>query len=183
MNTKAQFLISLLLLFACQGSAAPGVSPEPQTPKPKMDQSLPSVLIERAWSPVPEVTAVVPNVGYRLLAIQLTGESRESTTLKVPDTVLIDSSGTSFIPVGAAAFSSSGFRPFAGFVSGWRAISDAAGSEVKIGRDKAEEPISMVLTGETAKLIVLYIVLAQEISFHLKIGDSRPMPVELSPPK
>jgi hypothetical protein len=183
MKTKAQFLISLLLLFACQESAVPGVSPDPQTPKPKVDQPLPSVLIERAWFPVPEVTAVVPNAGYRLLAVQLTGKNREPTTLKVPETVLVDSSGQISIPVGAAAFSSSSFRPFGGFVSGWRAISDAAGSEVKIGRDKAEEPISMVLTGETAKLIVLYIVPEQETSFHLKIGDSRPMPVELSPPK
>lgn len=175
-------LFAVFLLPACRESAVQGPA-TPQTSQPKVDQPLPAVIIERAWSPVPEMTAVVPDAGYKLLCIQLALGGPDSTTLTVPETLVIDSSGKSSIPVGAGAFSSSDLAPFAGFVSGWRIISDTAGSKVKIGRDAQKEPISMVLTGKTAKLFVLYIVADRETSFQLKVGGARALPVTLAPSK
>jgi len=147
-----------------------------QTTSPK--QAFP-ISISRAWNPH-DLDDVKADSGYKLVAIEIVNQSAEFK-LTTKDIKLTDTTNKIYDAIGHGAFYLSNFKPLSGFVSGWLNSSVPNGNSVNIGRDKAEDPISFVMKGNNAKLLLVYILPANEKSVTVKILDAKPIMLTIKP--
>jgi hypothetical protein len=91
-----------------------------------------------------------------LVVLDVTAAGQAPVSVQV-DQLVATAASAKIIPVGAAPLSPSNFDVFSGFVSGWRILTDAQNREVRIGRDKEDQPIQLTVA-PGATISVVYIV-------------------------
>jgi DNA-binding transcriptional ArsR family regulator len=99
---------------------------------------------------------VTPDRGHALVILDLRARGDSPVTVDV-DGLAAGVGDNRVLPIGAAPFSPSNFSSFAGFVSGWKIVSDAEGRQVKMGRDSEAQPIELTVD-PGVQVSIVYIV-------------------------
>ena len=117
------------------------------------------LVVQRIWTTERlsgRTVQLSPDPGHVLMVLDLTAVGQAPVSVHLDQLVAVGAS-TKVAPVGAAPLSPSNFDVFAGFVSGWTISTDAQNREIKIGRDRQDQPIELTVA-PGATISIVYIV-------------------------
>lgn len=125
-------------------------------------------------------TSLQAKNGHRFVVVEIAQKGEADIKFKPDETVLTDSAGKRFVPIGIAHPANLGsFKNFEIIKDGTIKMQSPDGTAVTLGKEQKDVPTTFSVSGAGAKAALFYEVPTESKDFQLKVAGSRPMTVKI----